>query len=150
MKDRYDIDVGLSDHSGNIYSLLSSLSFGSRILEFHSVFDKQMFGPDSSSSLTMSETKQLVEGVRIIESILNNKVDKFNNSKYENIKKIFGKTLSVNKTLYPGDVITFELLESKKPHGFGVPAKNYKSIIGKKVNKKLYKWDFITEGDICE
>lgn len=39
-----------------------------------------MFGPDTKSSLTIDEVKQLVEGVRFIEKSLENKID---NSKFK-------------------------------------------------------------------
>ena len=73
LKNRCNVPVGLSDHSGNIYSLLAAVSMGAEIIEFHVVFDKKMFGPDSTSSLTISEVKKLVEGVRFIEKSLINK-----------------------------------------------------------------------------
>ena len=46
-----DLLIGYSDHSGSIYACLAAAALGSKIFEFHVVFDKMMFGPDSSSSL---------------------------------------------------------------------------------------------------
>ena len=150
LKNRYGIRVGLSDHSSTIFPSLSAVSLGAEIIEFHVVFDKKMFGPDSKSSLTIDETKQLVEGVRFIEKSLRNKIDKNDNSKFKELKNIFEKSLSVNKNLKQGDMIVFEDLEAKKPFGYGISAKDYKKIIGKKINKDLKKWDFLNEDDIDE
>lgn len=145
---RYEIPVGLSDHSSTIYPSLSAVSLGAKILEFHVIFDKQMFGPDSKSSLTIEETKQLVKGVRFIEKSLSNKIDKSDNSKFKELKNIFEKSLAVNKDLKEGDIITFEDLEAKKPFGYGISAKDYKKIIGKKIKKDLNKWAFLNKDDI--
>lgn len=150
LKNRYDIPVGLSDHSSTIYPSLSAVSLGAEILEFHVVFDKNMFGPDSKSSLTINEVKQLVEGVRFIEKSINNKIDKNDNSKFRELKNIFEKSLALNKDLKEGSIITFEDLEAKKPFGCGISAKDYKSIIGKEINKNMKKWDFLKEEDINE
>lgn len=150
LKTRYNLPVGLSDHSSTIYPSLSAVSLGAEILEFHAVFDKSMFGPDSKSSLTINEIKQLVEGVRFIEKSLANKIDKTDNSKFKELKNIFEKSLSVNKDLDAGEVISFDDLEAKKPYGYGISAKNYQDVIGKKLNKKLNKWDFLKEEDINE
>jgi len=146
-KSRYNLPIGFSDHSGKIYASLASVSLGAEILEFHAVFDKNMFGPDSKSSLTIQEIKELVEGVRFIEKSLKNTIDKSNNSTYSELKNIFEKSLSINKDKKIGDTLHFNDLEAKKPYGYGVSAKNYRELIGKKLTKNLSKWDFITGDD---
>lgn len=148
LKERYNLPVGFSDHSGTIFPSLAAASLGATILEFHVVFDKDMFGPDSKSSLTIDEVKQLVNGVRFIETSLKNKIDKEDNQKFKNLKNIFEKSLAVNKKLKMGDVITFNDLEAKKPLGYGVPAMDYKLVIGKVVNKNLDQWNFLKKEDI--
>ena len=150
LKDRYDLKVGLSDHSSSIIPSLSAVSLGVEILEFHAVFDKNIFGPDSKSSLTIDEIKTLVEGVRFIETSLEHKIDKSDNSNFKELKNIFEKSLALNKDMKKGDVITFEDLEAKKPANYGISAKEYKSIVGKKLKKDIKKWDFLKEDNIDE
>ena len=135
--------IGFSDHSGQIYASLSAVALGAKLIEFHAVFDKNMFGPDSQSSLTIKEIKELVTGVRFIEKSLENLIDKSDNSAFLELKNIFEKSLAINKNKRVGDVITFDDLEAKKPYGYGIPAKNYKEVVGKRLIKKLTKWDFI-------
>lgn len=150
LKERYRLPAGLSDHSGQIYPSLAAVSLGAEILEFHVVFDKKMFGPDSKSSLTIDEVRQLVDGVRFLERSLNHKIDKTDNSRFKNLKDIFEKTLAVNKDLTAGAVLQFEDLESKKPAGYGISAREYKNVLGKKLNKNMKKWDFLRKEDIDE
>ncbi|RXJ68992.1 N-acetylneuraminate synthase [Halarcobacter ebronensis] len=150
LKERYGLPIGLSDHSSTIYPALSAVSLGASILEFHVVFDKKMFGPDSKSSLTIDETKQLVEGVRFIEKALKNRVDKSDNSNFKELKSIFEKSLSVNRDMKAGEVVSFDDLEAKKPFGYGISSKDYQVVIGKKLKKDLCKWDFLNKEDICE
>jgi len=148
LKERYNLTVGLSDHSSTIYPSLAAVSLGAEILEFHVVFDKKMFGPDSKSSLTIDEVKQLVEGVSFIEKSLKNKIDKTDNSNFKELKNIFEKSLAVNKDLKKGDIISFDDLEAKKPSGYGISAKEYKKVLGKKINKSMKKWDFLEVGNL--
>lgn len=150
LKKRYNIPIGLSDHSSTIYPSIAAVTLGAEIIEVHAVFDKQMFGPDSKSSLTIKEIKDLVKGIRFIEASLANQIDKSNNSQFESLKKIFEKSLSVNKDMEAGQIINFEDLEAKKPFGYGLPAKEYKKVIGKKLNKDLRQWDFLKEEDLSE
>jgi N,N'-diacetyllegionaminate synthase len=147
-KERYKIPVGFSDHSGGIYACLAAASLGAQLLEFHVVSDQKMFGPDSSSSIPVRKVKNLVRGIRQIETALNNSVDKSHISGYEPLKTMFGKSLAVNKNLQKGQVVSIHDLESKKPAGYGIPARNYKDIIGKRLTKDLIQWDFLTTNDL--
>jgi len=148
LKERYKIPVGLSEHTSNIYAGIAAVAMGAEILEFHVVFDKRMFGPDATSSLTLDQTAQLVEGVRSVEASLFNPVDKTDNSQYAGLKKIFEKSLAINKDLPSGHTITFDDLEAKKPAGHGIAASQFKGVIGKKLKNDLKKWDFLNEGDL--
>lgn len=147
LKGRYNIPVGLSDHSGKIFPSLSAVSLGAEILEFHTVFDRRMFGPDTASSLTIDEIKHLVEGVRFIETSLQSPIDKTDNTQFNGLKNIFEKSLAINKDKLAGDILNIDDLEAKKPFGYGIPAKDYANVIGKKLISDKSKWDFLKEGD---
>ena len=148
LKERYDVPIGFSDHSAGIEGCIAATSLGAEILEFHVVFDKEMFGPDAKSSLTMEETKTVVQAVTNISIALNNPINKNDNTQFSKLKSIFEKSLAVNKSLPKGHVITFSDLETKKPKGFGILASEYESVIGKPITKNLNKWDFLTKEDI--
>ncbi len=147
LKDKYKLPIGLSDHSSTIFPSLAAVSLGAEILEFHVVFDKQMFGPDTKSSLNLEEVESLVEGVRFIEKSIGNRIDKTDNSQFKELKNVFEKSLALNKAKKIGDIINFDDLEAKKPSGYGVPAKDYKSIIGKRLKTDKEQWSFLKESD---
>lgn len=148
LKNRYDVPIGFSDHSARVESCIAATALGASILEFHVVFDRQLFGPDSKSSLTISETKELVIAVRNIATALSNPIDKNNSEAFSSLKKIFEKSLAVNKDLLKNHMLTFEDLEAKKPKGFGIDASRFQEIIGKTLNKDLKQWDFLNETDL--
>lgn len=148
LKDRYNIKIGFSDHSGEIYSSIAATALGAEILEFHVVFDKKMFGPDNSSSLTIKQIHSLVKGVKDIEKSLSNKVYKDNLEAFENNKQIFEKSLAVNRDLEAGEVITQDMLEGKKPKGYGINASEFSNVIGRILKNSLKKWHFINWSDL--
>jgi len=147
-KKRYNIPIGYSDHSGDIFACLAAATKGAEIIEFHAVFDKRMFGPDSKSSLTIDQINHLVQGIRQIENALNHPVDKTNNTGFNSVKSIFEKSLSVNKNLPKGHYLSINDLEGKKPKGMGIPANYYQAVIGKQLSSDLKQWAFITENDL--
>ena len=148
LKSRYRLPVGYSDHSGDIFACLAATALEAEILEFHIVFDKNMFGPDTKASLTIDQTKQLIKGVREIEESINHPIDKNDNSQFNEVKGIFEKSLAVNQSLEKGERIKESMLEAKKPKGKGIDAAEYEKVVGKKLTRDINKWDFITENDI--
>ena len=148
LKNKYNLPVGFSDHSGDIYACLAAAVLGSEIFEFHVVFDKRQFGPDTSSSITIEQTKRLVKGIKDIRKSLSNPVYKFDNQKFSKLKDIFEKSLAINKDLTKGHIILFSDLEAKKPAKMGIAASKFKDIIGKELVNNLNKWDFINYEDL--
>ena len=145
-RERYNCPVGLSDHSGNIYAGLAAVALGADLLEVHVTFDKKMFGPDVSSSVTISELKQLVKGSRSIRLALNNKEDKdalVSSTKI--LKNTFGRSLSLASDLPSGTKLSKKDLMLKKP-GTGILYDDINRVIGRslrvdKGESRLLTWD---------
>jgi N,N'-diacetyllegionaminate synthase len=148
LKDLFKCKVGLSDHSGEIYAALAAVALGAEMLEMHVVFDKAMFGPDAKSSLTINEFEMLVDGVRKIETALDHPVDKNQTEGYSELKVMFGKSLAINKNLGSGHTISENDLETRKPGDKGVPAADYESIIGRRLNKDMTEGSFLNTADL--
>ncbi|MEP2671024.1 MAG: N-acetylneuraminate synthase family protein [Cyclobacteriaceae bacterium] len=148
MRDRYQVPVGLSDHSGEIFPALAAATLGAEMVEVHTVFDKRMFGPDAKSSLTIDQLAEMVRGVRFIEKSLEADYQKNSLNRFTEMRKIFGKSLAVNRNLSAGTQIEFNVLESKKPADFGIPATEFEKVLGRTLIRDLKKWDFLNESDL--
>jgi N,N'-diacetyllegionaminate synthase len=148
MKTRYQLPVGYSDHSADIFACLAASTLGASILEFHVVFDHNMFGPDAKASLTINQVKQLIKGVRAIEMGMQSNHLKNDASSFNTLKTMFGKSLAVNKNLPQGHIIAISDLESKKPGDQGIPAKEFQRVIGKQLKHDLKQWSFLREEDL--
>lgn len=149
MKTRFNLPVGFSDHSSTPVAAIAAAALGAEILEFHAVFNKTMFGPDAKASLTIEEIKQVVDGVKMITTSLQSTYNKTNSTQYSELKTMFGKSLAINKALKKGHSIQIEDLESKKPGDKGISAKEFGTVIGKKINRDLNQWDFL-KGDYID
>jgi N-acetylneuraminate synthase len=148
LKNRYNVPIGFSDHSAKIETCIAATALGARILEFHAVFDRQLFGPDSKSSLSIHEIKNLVISVRNIKRALDNPIDKNSNEGFTALKQIFEKSLAVNKKLPQGHILKIDDLEAKKPKGYGIDAAKFMDVVGKRLTFDKNKWDFLNEEDI--
>lgn len=148
LKERYGVPVGFSDHSAKTATGIAAVALGASILEFHVVFDRAQFGPDSSSSLTISEVADLVKAVSEIETAMENPIDKSDNSAFSDLKDIFEKSLAVNKDLPAGHILSFDDLEAKKPKNKGLDAAKFESVLGKALKSPIEAWDFLTENHL--
>ena len=129
-KNKYKCMVGFSDHSGDIYASLAAISMGAEIVEVHIVFDKNMFGPDTSSSINPGQLEQLVIGQKEIKNALKNPVDKNSISdELIDMKKLFGKSIFLSKNVKKGDEISEKNIIFKKP-GVGILLSEWESIRG--------------------
>lgn len=148
--ERYGCPVGLSDHSGTIFPSLAAVAFGAKFLEVHVSLCKEMFGPDVKASVTISEITQLAEGVRYIEKILSNPVNKDDLSKRMlPLKNMFTKSIVFAKDLPKGTVLDASMIAVKKPGG-GMSPSETKNVLGKRLKvdvrkNELLKKDYLEE-----
>jgi N-acetylneuraminate synthase len=149
LRERYRCPVGLSDHSGTIYAGLASATLGANILEVHVVFSRECFGPDVSSSVTTSELKQLVEGVRFIETALSHPVDK-NQAAAElgSMRSIFYKSLFVSRDLAAGHRLTRGDLVVRRP-GTGIRASRLDEFVGRVLVAPLTRHTLLEEKHVA-
>jgi len=127
---RYHAAVGLSDHSGTIYPALAAATIGVEVIEVHITMSREMFGPDVPASVTTGELRQLVDGVRFIETAKAHPADKTIVDKtIEPLRDIFLKSVVLRTSLAAGTVLTPEHVTTKKP-GTGIPASEIDTVIG--------------------
>ena len=140
--------VGLSDHSGAIYAGLAAASLQIQVLEVHITLSREMFGPDVAASITTDELKSLVEGVRYIETILANPVDKsVIQPDALPLREIFMKSLYTTRAINKGEKLTSKDLTTKKP-GTGIAANKIDNIIGKTTKKDIERNSMIQIEDL--
>lgn len=141
---KYKCPIGLSDHSSTIFPSLIAAHEGASMLEVHVTLDKNAFGPDVGSSVDFLQLKQITEGVSFIHLMNKSPVNK-NKFAQENksLRKLFTKSLVFNEDLCPGITLSKKNIGYKKPGG-GLDYKHLKTIIGKKLKKKVKKDDLIT------
>ena len=148
LRTRYNCPVGLSDHSGTIYAALGAVVLGATVIEAHITFDRRMFGPDSKASLTVDEFAELIRGVRFLEQARGQGPGKAVDESKQELRRMFGKALAVNRDMQAGETIRFEDLESKKPADGGLSVAKMAEVIGIKLNQAKKQWDFLLPSDI--
>lgn len=147
-RERYGCWVGLSDHSATIYPGLAGAAIGIDMLEVHVALSRDMFGPDVVASVTTTELRQLVEGVRFIERMRANPVDKDASAREMTpLRRLFTRSLVARAALPAGTVLASEHFVIKKP-GTGLPPERLQDIIGRRLRRPVEADQLLAAEDI--
>ena len=131
MIDRFGLVTGLSDHTLDNTTAITSIALGASIVEKHFTLNRNGGGPDDSFSLEPADLVALCQGVRTAKEAIG-KVDYgLKSSEQANVK--FIRSLYFVKDLKAGDVITADALRSVRP-GFGLAPKYWEEVVGRVVS----------------
>jgi N,N'-diacetyllegionaminate synthase len=137
--------VGLSDHSGTVYAGLAAVALGAMIVEVHVVFSKDVFGPDTASSITIDQLAALVDGASQIHRSLANPVDKDKVAKeLAPMRQLFGKKLIAAHDMPAGHIVNLADFVARKADG-GYPLNTVDSVVGMQVASDIKQGDVMME-----
>lgn len=147
LRSRYECPVGLSDHSGTIFASLAAVTLGANLIEVHTTFSKECFGPDVTSSVTTAELAELVRGIRFVEKALSSPVLKDEEAlERSNTKVLFGRSLVSKRPLSAGQTLQLDDVAFKKP-GTGIAATRRDEFIGRRIARTISVNQILKESD---
>ena len=132
MIQRFGLVTGLSDHTLDNTTAITSVALGAAIIEKHFTLDRNGGGPDDSFSLEPKDLKALCDGAKTAWLSLG-KVD-YGKKSSEQANVKFRRSLYFVRDLKPGDVVTESDVRSVRP-GYGLAPKHLETVIGKKVTR---------------
>ena len=146
MIDRFGLVTGLSDHTLDNITAITSVGLGASIIEKHVTLNRRGGGPDDSFSLEPAELTALCQGVKTAWSALGNVDYGRKSSEQGNIQ--FRRSLYFTKNISAGEVLTKDMVRSVRP-GYGLSPKYLASILGRRALNNIdkftpVKWDLLT------
>jgi len=139
LRDKYKVEVGLSDHTLTNTTAISAVCMGASAIEKHFIIDKNIQGPDSSFSIEPKQLKDLK--ISTNEAWLSVGTGNFDRSQNEIKNKVFRRSLYFVKNIKSGEIVTADAVRSIRP-GFGIAPKYLNEIVNKKrVKKDVYIGD---------
>jgi N-acetylneuraminate synthase len=127
MQQRFGLVTGLSDHTIDNTTAITSVALGASIIEKHVTLDRNGGGPDDSFSLESKELTELCVGANTAWEALGQVDYGRKSSEQANVK--FRRSLYFVKDIKEGELITSEHIRSIRP-GFGLLPKYYEQILG--------------------
>lgn len=130
MRELFNCEVGLSDHTMGIGVSVASIALGGTVIEKHFTLNRAYGGVDSTFSMEPSEMRQLViETQRAWESIGH---VQYGPTDAEKRSLQYRRSLYVIKDLRAGDVLTVNNIRSIRP-GLGLSPKYQSIVLGKTI-----------------
>ena len=131
---RFGLVTGLSDHTLDNTTAVTSVAMGAAIIEKHFTLDRQGGGPDDSFSLEGPELTSLCKDTKTAWAALGNVDYGRKSSEQGNVQ--FRRSLYFVRDLKKGDLITADAVRSVRP-GFGLSPKYLSDVIGKRATMDI-------------
>lgn len=134
MAERFNVLSGLSDHTIDNATAVTSVALGACLIEKHVTLDRNGGGPDDSFSLEPHELQALCRDTKTAWAALGKVNYERTEAEKGNVK--FRRSLYVVKDIEAGEELTPENTRSIRP-GFGLAPKYYDEVLGKKAKTKI-------------
>lgn len=133
---RFQVPIGLSDHSFGSLAPVVAVSMGAKVIEKHVALSREVESPDSGFSMEMSEFAQMVQDVRNASVIMGQPTYELT----ETEKNGLGgrRSLVAVKDIKKGEPFTKENVRSIRP-AIGIKPKYYHTLLTQNA-KKDYKF----------
>ncbi|PIN76964.1 pseudaminic acid synthase [Candidatus Woesearchaeota archaeon CG10_big_fil_rev_8_21_14_0_10_36_11] len=147
LAERFDVVLGISDHTLGMTVPIASIPLGAHIIEKHFILDKTIESPDSAFSLDCEEFKSMVRAVRDAEKALGTR--EYTVTEKMQTERVFLRSIFVVKDVAAGEPVTEENVRSIRP-GQGLHPKHLSEVLGKTFVQDITKgtplsWELINK-----
>jgi N-acetylneuraminate synthase len=142
---RFDVPVGLSDHTMGVATPVAAVALGACIIEKHLTLSRAEPGPDNAFSLEPQEFKAMVDAVRMAEKSLGE--IHFGISEKESSSRVFRRSLFVVRDVKQGQPLSADDVRSIRP-GHGLHTRHLPEVLGKPAARDIERgtpltWDLV-------
>jgi sialic acid synthase SpsE len=133
---RYKLATGFSDHTQGIAAAVAAIVHGATVVEKHITFSRMMYGSDAQFGMEPADFKRYCAELKDTWKLIANPVDKQDLRAFQEMKRVFEKSVVTAVAVRAGQVLTRDMLAFKKP-GTGIRADRVDEVIGKRVTREL-------------
>lgn len=134
MKSKFNVEIGLSDHSMGFMADVVAVANGARVIEKHFCISRSLKNPDSDFSMEPHEFAEMVNNVNIAAKMIGKVYYGPTKSECEEYK--CRRSIFAIKDIKEGDIFTSENVRSIRPNN-GLAPKYLPNLIGKKSKRHI-------------
>ena len=144
---KFEVPIGLSDHTLGIAVPVAAVALGACIIEKHFTLSRSIPSSDCAFSLEPTEFKSMVEAIRVAEQALG--TVNYEIGHLESNSIVFRRSLFVVKDIAVGEQFTEDNVRSIRP-GHGLPPKYLKDILYKQSSRNIERgtplsWEMVQD-----
>jgi N-acetylneuraminate synthase len=144
---RFQVPIGLSDHTMGLVAPVAAVALGARLIEKHLTLSRARGGPDAGFSLEPAEFRAMVDAVHIAETALGG--IRFGPTTRELNSVVFRRSLFVVQDVRAGDWFTDSNIRSVRP-GYGLHPRYFKQVLGRQASRDITRgtplsWDMVQQ-----
>jgi N-acetylneuraminate synthase len=145
MERKFDVPVGLSDHTMGIAAPVAAVALGACIIEKHLTLSRSAKGPDGAFSLEPAEFRAMIDAVRTTERALGDV--HFGTSPQELSSRAFRRSLFVVREVKRGQIFNCENVHSIRP-SHGLHTRYFPEVLGRRAARDIepgtpLSWDLV-------
>jgi N-acetylneuraminate synthase len=129
MREVFDVQVGLSDHTLGIGAAVAAVAMGATVVERHVTLARADGGVDSAFSLEPHELKMLVSETKVAQLAMGTTYIGPTAAEHKSLK--FRRSLYAVEDIMAGQLLTEKNVRAIRP-GLGLPPKNFSIVLGRK------------------
>lgn len=149
MRERFQVPVGLSDHSAGSLGAVVGVTLGACVVEKH-VGLKGVESADSKFSMTVDEFARMVGDARNARMMAQrSKGEGYSLTEGEKASMVFRRSIFAVKDIGEGEVFTTENLRVIRP-GYGVKPKYLEELLGKRSGRAIRRGEPVSEEILAE
>lgn len=141
LREKFNVDVGLSDHTLGIGVSVAAIALGATVIEKHLTIKRSDGGHDAAFSLEPEEFKLLVEEGNRAHAALGSSEWSIQGSEAESRR--LRRSLHIVKSVNKGEIATRENVKALRPNTGG-PISDLQQILGKRFKSHLNAGDAAT------
>jgi|TARA_B110000259_G_scaffold53322_1_gene62786 N,N'-diacetyllegionaminate synthase len=143
LKEKFNTDVGYSDHTQGIDAGMLSVALGASIIEKHITLDCSDIGPDHKASLDPENFKKYVESIREAQVILGQKIKQPSKTEIDNAN-IARQVIVAKNSIKINETFNLDNLSVKRA-GKGMSPMLIHELTGQRSSKEYQTDDLIDE-----
>ena len=144
----FKVPVGYSDHTVGLAVPPLARALGAEVIEKHFTLDRELPGPDHSSSLEPHELMAMIRSIRDTDILLGNP-EKIPCPKEIEMRVFARRSVTLARDVSQGSLLTSDMLTLLRP-GDGIPPVELSKVIGSQIKRSMQEGETLHWEDLVE
>ncbi len=146
-KKKFEYEIGYSDHTLGTTVAIGAVALGASVIEKHFTLNKNMYGPDHSTSLEPEEFRKMSDQIRIIEKSKGNVIKNIQEIEKDSRKKVT-KMIVAKNPIKKGSILDESNVSLLRTGNYGLNGQDWDHLMGKRSRRSYKRNELIDKNEL--